>query len=236
MGFVYEQSLLPVLRLALRPGDLRSPLLPRVRLLRREVPQEPGDRPGRRGRPHALQQYDQRRRFQRRPEHRSSSIGISRTTSARRRETHPATPATRRLPRICFVNVTAANDMRFFQSSGPLNLAPGQFGSIVVAYVFAAPLVTADCSGPGTCRPDPGRCDPAQHRRDRRDPNPVDRVAGYVGFTDDGDGVVEQTDFTVAPRSLYGRRWSPSRFSTAGSCCPSPRRPRPSSWSRGRTR
>ena len=30
--------------------------------------------------------------------------------------------------------------MRFFQSSGPLTLAPGEFGSIVVAYIFAAPV------------------------------------------------------------------------------------------------
>jgi hypothetical protein len=106
---------------------------------------------------------------------------------------------------ICFVNVTAANDMRFFQSSGPLNLAPGQFGSIVVAYVFAAPRATGSCSGPGTCTLNPGDPTLLSDIATAGDANPVDSVAGYLGFSDDGDGVVEQSDFQVAPRSLYGK-------------------------------
>ena len=40
---------------------------------------------------------------------------------------------------ICFINPAAA-DARFYQSSTALNLAPGGFGSIVVAYIFAAPV------------------------------------------------------------------------------------------------
>ena len=106
---------------------------------------------------------------------------------------------------ICFVNGTAPNDMRFFQSSGPLTLAPGQFGSIVVAYVFAAPVAAGGCSGPGTCDLTPGDPTRLSNLATAGTPNPIDEVAGYVDFVDDGDGVVEQTDFITVPRSLYGK-------------------------------
>ena len=33
--------------------------------------------------------------------------------------------------------------MRFFQATGPLTLAPGEFQSVVVAYIFAAPVAAA---------------------------------------------------------------------------------------------
>ncbi len=65
--------------------------------------------------------------------------------------------------KICFVNNTAPDDMRFFQSSGPLTLAPGQFGTIAVAYIFAAPVITGSCTGPGTCDLTPG--DPTRLER-----------------------------------------------------------------------
>jgi hypothetical protein len=106
---------------------------------------------------------------------------------------------------ICFVNVTAPADMRFFQSSGPLTLGPGQFGSIVVAYVFAAPVAAAGCTGPGTCSLNPGDATRLTNLATAGTPNPIDQVAGYVDFQDDGDGVVEQTDFITVPRSLYGK-------------------------------
>ena len=46
--------------------------------------------------------------------------------------------------RICYVNNSRPFDMRFFQSSTPLSLGAGEFGSIVVAYIFAAPVANAD--------------------------------------------------------------------------------------------
>ena len=49
--------------------------------------------------------------------------------------------------KICFVNIGSAADMRFFESSGPLNLAPGGAGTIVVAYIFAAPVSAGGCPG-----------------------------------------------------------------------------------------
>jgi hypothetical protein len=98
---------------------------------------------------------------------------------------------------ICYINNSAPNDMRFFQSSTALSLAPGQSGSIVVAYIFAAPVTTAGCGA--TCDVKPG--DP----RRLSDPsllffgaNTVDSLTGYTGFLGDvnGDGVVEQGEFT----------------------------------------
>jgi hypothetical protein len=56
--------------------------------------------------------------------------------------------------RICFVNNTSPQDMRIFQSSSPLNLGPGESGSIVVAYIFAAPVKTDGCGT--TCDVKPG--------------------------------------------------------------------------------
>ena len=44
------------------------------------------------------------------------------------RPTAPARCPTRSRAKICFVNIGSPADMRFFQSSGPLNLAPGRRG------------------------------------------------------------------------------------------------------------
>jgi hypothetical protein len=108
---------------------------------------------------------------------------------------------------ICFVNTTAPDDMRFFQSSGPLNLGPGQFGSIVVAYIFAAPAITGSCSGPGTCDLNPG--DPRRLITPgdlAAGANPIDSVAGYRGFRGvDTAGAVVQDSITVLPGSLLGK-------------------------------
>ena len=110
--------------------------------------------------------------------------------------------------KICYVNNGATNDMRFFQSSGPLNLAPGGFGTVVVAYVFAPPTSVGNCTGPGTCGSvlpgDPRRLsNPAQLASGA---NKVDSVAGFDGFSDaNGDGVVQQDEIQVVPGSLYGK-------------------------------
>jgi hypothetical protein len=52
----------------------------------------------------------------------------------------PCTVGDPKVTHVCYVNRTSAADMRFFQSSTPLTLGPGQFGSIAVAYIFAAPV------------------------------------------------------------------------------------------------
>jgi hypothetical protein len=108
---------------------------------------------------------------------------------------------------ICFVNTTAPDDMRFFQSSGPLSLGPGQFGSIVVAYIFAAPVITGSCTGPGTCDLSPG--DPTRLSSPtalNTGANPVDSVTGYRGFRGaDENGAVVQDSIDVVPGSLLGK-------------------------------
>jgi hypothetical protein len=113
--------------------------------------------------------------------------------------------------KICYVNNGGPDDMRFFQSSGPLVLGPGQFGSIVVAYIFAAPRAVGACTGPGAC----GEVKPGDPRRLTSvaqltgaggGANQVDSVAGYNGFTDaNGDGQVQQEEIRAIPGSLYGK-------------------------------
>jgi hypothetical protein len=109
--------------------------------------------------------------------------------------------------KICFINTTAPDDMRFFQSSGPLTLGPGQFGSIVVAYIFAAPVITRSCTGPGTCDLTPGDAtrlsNPAALNAGA---NAVDSVAGFAGFRGaDPNGKVVQDSIDVVPGSLLGK-------------------------------
>ena len=112
-----------------------------------------------------------------------------------------------RSTKICYINNGQEDDMRFFQASGPLELAPGGFGSIVVAYVFAAPVSVGACVGPGTCDLKPG--DPTR----LSDPdalligaNPIDSVSGYAGFRGvTPEGTVVQDFISVVPGSLLGK-------------------------------
>jgi hypothetical protein len=107
---------------------------------------------------------------------------------------------------ICFLNNAQPTDVRFFQSSGPLTLGPGDFGSIVVAYIFAAPVADPVCSPPAcdirpgdpTILGDPARMDAAV--------NPIDLITGYRGHRDaNGNGRIEQEEFEVVPGSLLGK-------------------------------
>jgi hypothetical protein len=111
---------------------------------------------------------------------------------------------------ICYVNNNTPADMRFFQSSGPLTLAPGGFGSVVVAYVFAPPRAVGNCTGPATCGGGDQKPGDATRLSSvsalAAGANKVDSVAGYNGFTDiNGDGVVQQDEIKVVPGSLYGK-------------------------------
>lgn len=105
---------------------------------------------------------------------------------------------------VCFVNNTSPQDMRFFQSSSPLRLAPGEGGSIVVAYIFAAPVQTAGCGA--TCDVKPG--DPLRLTNPTllaQGANLVDSIAGYRGYQDNGDGIVQQEEFRTVDGSLLGK-------------------------------
>jgi hypothetical protein len=106
---------------------------------------------------------------------------------------------------ICFINKSPPADIRFFQATGPLTLPPGGFESIVVGYIFAAPVSVAGCSE--SCDVTPG--DPTvlgDASRMANGVNPVDSVTGYQGFTDmNHDGRVDQSEFQVVPGSLLGK-------------------------------
>ncbi|HZN98723.1 MAG TPA: hypothetical protein VFB61_13400 [Gemmatimonadales bacterium] len=110
--------------------------------------------------------------------------------------------------KICFVNNTASDDMRFFQSSGPLTLGPGQFGTIAVAYIFAAPRIAGACVGPGTCTITPGDARLLSNPNTADNVNTVDSVSGFIGYAGDadGDGAADQAEFTApTPNSLLGK-------------------------------
>ena len=114
--------------------------------------------------------------------------------------------------RICSVNLDTPTDMRFYQASGPFNLAPGEFGTIVVAYIFAPPVADGACPGPA-CDVKPADGGQASRLTILGDParmtagvNQIDRMTGYLDFNDaDGDGVVTQSEFVVQPGSLLGK-------------------------------
>jgi hypothetical protein len=101
--------------------------------------------------------------------------------------------------------------MRFFQSSGPIDLPPGAFGTIVVAYIFAAPVASAGCPG-ATCDVKPANTnadltilgDPA---RMASGANKIDTMMGYAGFSNGGASDsdptrVTQDEFVTVPGSL----------------------------------
>jgi hypothetical protein len=87
--------------------------------------------------------------------------------------------------KICFVNIGSAADMRFFESSGPITLAPGGAGTIVVAYIFAAPVSAGGCPGAG-CDVKPASTNDAltilgDPARMASGVNKIDTVTGYLG-------------------------------------------------------
>lgn len=111
---------------------------------------------------------------------------------------------------ICFVNISSPADMRFFESSGPLNLAPGGSGTIVVAYIFAAPVQSAGCPGTG-CDVKPATSTTnltilGDAARMASGVNKIDTMTGYLGFDDaDGNGQVSQSEMKAVPGSLLGK-------------------------------
>lgn len=117
------------------------------------------------------------------------------------------------LSKICYLNNSRHFDMRFYQSSTPLALAPGALGTIVVSYIFAAPVAVGGCVA-GPC----GDLAPGQqvvgnspiHGNPQLMTSPgvpiVDSIAGYLGFNDaNADGEVTQDEYLVVPGSLLGK-------------------------------
>ncbi len=114
---------------------------------------------------------------------------------------------------ICYINQGAAADTRHYQATGPLTLGPGEFSSIAVAYVFAAPVASGACTGPDRCsqvRPQ----DPTGSVTRMTSPdsivlglNTVDTMTGYLGYLGDlnGDGRINESEMDAVPGSLLGK-------------------------------
>lgn len=106
--------------------------------------------------------------------------------------------------RICYVNPNQS-DVRLIQSSTPLALAPGASGSIVVAYVHAAPVqipgyVGGTAVDPGNPRlwEDPGLLSIGANR--------IDSLSGFAGYSDaNGDNVVQQDEVRFVAGSMIGK-------------------------------
>ena len=117
--------------------------------------------------------------------------------------------------RICFINNNSPQDMRFFQSSTALTLPPGGQGSIVVAYIFAAPVAVGGCPSPGCTSVKPGNPAllgvPAQMVGGV---NLVDSITGFLSATDlDASGLIEQSgtlgpEWEVVTGSLLGKSYT----------------------------
>ncbi len=107
---------------------------------------------------------------------------------------------------ICFINPSAA-DARFYQSSTSLQLAPGGFGSIVVAYVFAAPVAIPGFAPTASTDVTPGN--PVRLTDVSLlslGANQVDSLTGFNGYTDiNADNGVEQSEFRTIPGSLLNK-------------------------------
>ena len=110
--------------------------------------------------------------------------------------------------KICFVKNDGHADMRFFQSSGPFDLKPGDFGSIVVGYVFASAVAVTGCPAPGCGSVLPGnplRLTDASNLA-ALGANLVDSLTGFRGYTDgNGDNIVQQNEFKTVKGSLLGK-------------------------------
>src|SRR6185312_3382348 len=113
-------------------------------------------------------------------------------------------PADARAHHLCYLAQTKA-DARFYQASGPFDLAPGQSSTIVVAYIQAAPVKDPGVT-PGAILA-PGV--PATGAEIAATPSlvrTIERVAGWVSQSDaNGNSVIEQNEVVTTPRSLLNK-------------------------------
>jgi hypothetical protein len=110
---------------------------------------------------------------------------------------------------VCYIS-QSSDDIRFFQSSGPMSLRPGESKTIVVAYIAAAPVNTPAIAARGQAldlKPgwpaQPWRMGPLGTDTLRS----VDRVFGALSIVGDtnGNGRIDQTEVRTVPRSLLNK-------------------------------
>ena len=119
---------------------------------------------------------------------------------------NPCTVQNPKAARVCFLSQTAA-DTRFFQSSGPFSLDPGQSTTIVVAYIFAPAVASAAAPLVGTDNP-PGI--PKTGAQIAANPGTnirfIERAAGWLSQTDANvNGSIDQGEVTTVPASLLAK-------------------------------
>jgi len=108
---------------------------------------------------------------------------------------------------VCFVT-QSSDDIRFFQSSGPMDLKPGESKTIVVAYIAAAPVNTPAIAARGQALDlKPGfPAQPAALATGTDTLRSVDRVFGAISVADaNGDGKIQQDEVRTVSRSLLGK-------------------------------
>jgi hypothetical protein len=124
---------------------------------------------------------------------------------------NPGVPLT---TKVCFVTQTS-DDVRFFQSSGPMDLAPGESKTIVVAYIAAAPVNVPAIAGRSQAF-DLKPAFPAQPTALAGSTDTlrsVDRVFGAISLVGDTGGAVgggpngriDQNEVRTVPRSLLNK-------------------------------
>lgn len=118
--------------------------------------------------------------------------------------------------------VQSPQDTRFFMSSGPFDMSPGQTSVIVVAVLFAAPVASLPAvTGGPVALPAfslapfigelPGMVPgfptlPSRLALGQDTVRTIERVAGWQAYSDkNGDGSIEQNEVTTVPRSLLNK-------------------------------
>jgi hypothetical protein len=102
---------------------------------------------------------------------------------------------------VCFVSQTSL-DVRYMLSFGPFALAPGESKTIVLSYIFAAPLDTINAYADSTMRPRWAFTGDSI-ALDSTKVLPPERAAGWITQNDaNGNGIIEANEVTTARRSL----------------------------------
>ena len=118
-----------------------------------------------------------------------------------------AVPGDPRSSHICFVRNVAA-DVRDYQSAPGHTLLPGASATIVVALVHAAPVAIpgfAPTAATDVKPGDPFRIASVDSMAKYGGVNRIDSIAGFRGFTDNGDGIPQPREFDLVPRSLLAK-------------------------------
>lgn len=126
------------------------------------------------------------------------------------------TPGNPAVTHVCYVggaNLATGSDVRFFQSSNALTLAPGKSASVVVAYIHAAPVAIPGFTPAANLFVNPNeplRIASVDSMIAQNGVNRIDSISGFKSFKDGtvsrpADGIPQQDEFTVVPGSLLGK-------------------------------